>query len=77
MAVVTACNQYELLCCSSIHSVLVVDSLQKKAEDRPRYPVLLQHSFVSHLSTTNTDISTFVCEILDTPSPTDALIPRT
>jgi len=57
--------------------MLVVDSLQKKPEDRPSLTTLLQHSFVSHLSTTSIDISTFVCEILDTPSPTDALIPRT
>jgi len=67
----------EYLIISGVDSLLVLDSLQKKAEDRPSYPELLQHRFVSHLSTTSVDISTFVCEILDTPSSTDAAVPRT
>jgi len=46
-------------------------SLQKTASDRPKYEALLDHRFVKHLSTTPIDISTFVCDILDTPSPAD------
>lgn len=44
--------------------------LQKQPEDRPKYEALLTHAFVSHLTTTPIDMmSTFVCSVLDAPSP--------
>jgi len=52
-------------------------SLRKNASDRPRYSVLLEHQFVKHLSTTSINISMFVCDILDTSTPSDTATPST